>query len=95
MTSLAFTFSQFILYGFRIYFFLILIYVIMSWVPSLRNTTFGQLVEKVVEPYLGFFRKFIPPIGMIDISVIFAIIALQFIESGTRTVLHQLILFTL
>ena len=36
--------------------FLLIIYIFMSWVPSCRETTFGQFLGKVVEPYLGFFQ---------------------------------------
>ena len=36
-------------------------------------------LRDVSEPYLGIFRRFIPPIGPIDISPIVAILALQLI----------------
>ena len=61
---------------------LLVIYIFMSWVPSTRETKFGQLIAKVAEPYLGFFRKFIPPFGMIDFSPIVALLALQLISRG-------------
>ncbi|HTN25302.1 MAG TPA: YggT family protein [Solirubrobacteraceae bacterium] len=35
-------------------------------------------LRDVTEPYLGLFRRFIPPIGAIDLSPIVAIIVLQF-----------------
>ena len=65
-----------------IYNILLIIYILMSWVPSMRETAFGQFLGKIVEPYLAFFRKFIPPLGMIDISPIVAIFALRFISRG-------------
>jgi YggT family protein len=34
-------------------------------------------LRDVTEPYLGLFRRFIPPIGMIDISPIVAVLVLQ------------------
>ncbi|MEJ7825507.1 MAG: YggT family protein [Solirubrobacteraceae bacterium] len=36
-------------------------------------------LRDVCEPYLGLFRRFIPPIGPIDISPIVAILVLQFV----------------
>ncbi|HEY9582069.1 MAG TPA: YggT family protein [Savagea sp.] len=74
--------------AFQIYFFLIIIYVLMSWIPGLRESSFGELVEKVVEPYLGIFRSIIPPLGMIDFSPIIALLALNLIRSGVYTVLN-------
>ncbi|PIC65746.1 hypothetical protein CSV79_01070 [Sporosarcina sp. P13] len=66
----------------QLYSFLLIIYILMSWVPSTKETKFGQFLAKVTEPYLGFFRKFIPPLGMIDISPIAALFALQLINRG-------------
>lgn len=74
--------------AFQIYFFLIIIYVLMSWIPGLRESSFGELVEKVVEPYLGIFRSIIPPLGMIDFSPIVALLALELIRSGVYTILN-------
>lgn len=73
--------------GFRIYTLMIIIYVLMSWIPSSRDTAIGRFLETLCEPYLGFFRKFIPPIGMIDISPIIALLVLTFIERGVYNVL--------
>lgn len=36
-------------------------------------------LRDVTEPYLGLFRRFIPPIGPIDVSPIVAIIVLQIV----------------
>ncbi len=74
--------------AFQIYFFLIIIYVLMSWIPGLRESSFGELVEKLVEPYLGVFRSIIPPLGMIDFSPIIALLALELIRSGVYTILN-------
>jgi len=79
-----------IIYAFQIYWFMLIIYILMSWVPSARDSSIGQILEKVCEPYLGFFRRFIPPIGMIDISPIVALITLNFIQMGLLKVLSYL-----
>ncbi|WP_432359465.1 YggT family protein [Sporosarcina sp. UB5] len=75
-----------------IYLILLIIYILMSWVPASRETKFGRLLGKITEPYLGFFRKFIPPLGMIDISPIVAIFVLNYlISSGVREVYRLII----
>lgn len=76
---------------FMIYRFLLLGYILMSWIPSLQDSAVGRFLHSVCEPYLGFFRKFIPPIGMIDFSPIIGIFALSFIEKGIFIVLSYIL----
>nr|WP_033403819.1 YggT family protein [Paenibacillus fonticola] len=72
----------------QVYFFMILIYILMSWVPNVRESFVGELLGKLVEPYLAPFRRFIPPImGMIDISPIVAIFVLRLAVYGLLGVL--------
>jgi YggT family protein len=72
----------------NIYFYMILIYVLMSWLPSVRESFVGEMLGKAVEPYLRPFRRFIPPIGgILDISPIVALIALQFVAAGLKVVI--------
>ncbi|MEC0090159.1 YggT family protein [Paenibacillus macquariensis] len=76
---------------FNIYFYMIVIYVLMSWLPNLRENFIGELLTKLVEPYLSVFRRFIPPImGMLDISPIIALFVLQFVQSGLKFVIHSI-----
>lgn len=72
--------------GIQLYQILLIIYILMSWVPSMRENAFGQFLGKIAEPYLGVFRRFIPPLGMIDISPIIAIYALNLINRGVYQV---------
>jgi uncharacterized protein YggT (Ycf19 family) len=61
---------------------LIIAYVLMSWFRP-GSGLFGDIYRAlgtIVEPWLGIFRRVIPPLGMIDISPIVAIIALQLIS---------------
>ncbi len=67
-----------------IYSFMIIGYILMSWFPNARETSIGQFLGTLVEPYLAPFRKIIPPLGMIDISPIVAILALGFARTGVR-----------
>lgn len=81
---------QFISYLFMIYQFMIIGYILMSWIPSAQDSSVGRLLAKAVDPYLGFFRKFIPPIGMIDFSPIIALLLLDFIRRGVFIVVQNL-----
>ncbi|PWU68938.1 YggT family protein [Gracilibacillus dipsosauri] len=67
----------------EIYTYAIIIYILMSWFPGARDSSIGQVLAKIVEPYLEPFRKIIPPIGgMIDISPIVALFVLHFARQG-------------
>lgn len=65
-----------------LYSFLCIIYIFMSWFPNARESSVGMMIGRIVEPYLAPFRQLIPPIGMLDISPIVAIIALRFAIYG-------------
>lgn len=67
-----------------IYSFIIIGYILLSWFPNARESSFGQMLGRICEPFLEPFRRFIPPLGMIDFSPIVAIIALRFAGSGVR-----------
>ena len=62
-----------------IYFWGIFILIISSWVGT-GTHPMVQVVAQVIEPYLRPFRKIIPPIGMIDISPMVAILVLIMIR---------------
>ncbi|MDA7025949.1 YggT family protein [Bacillus sp. CLL-7-23] len=74
----------------NIYFYALIIYILMSWVPNARESSIGRLLEAVCEPYLEPFRKIIPPLGMIDISPVVAIFLLRFADQGLRMVQNLL-----
>lgn len=75
-----------------IYYWMVIAYVLMSWLPNARESFIGQTLGKLVEPYLAPFRRIIPPIGgMLDISPIVALIALHFIDDGIIAILRFII----
>ena len=62
---------------------LIIVYVLMSWIrPSGVLADVYRILGTIVEPWLGIFRRIVPSLGMIDISPIVAIIALNLIASA-------------
>lgn len=62
-----------------LYFFLILVAVVLSWVGARARHPIIPLIFQLTEPVLRPFRKLIPPIGGIDLSPLFAIIAIRFL----------------
>lgn len=63
-----------------VYTLIIFVYVLMSWIPQKRGiiADIDNVLAKLCDPFLNIFKKFIPPIGgMVDISPIVAILALQ------------------
>lgn len=51
------------------------------------SATLGFLRD-VTEPYLGLFRRFIPPIGPVDVSPIVAILVLQIVGRLIINAIH-------
>jgi uncharacterized protein YggT (Ycf19 family) len=74
---------------FTVYIVLIFIYILLNWVFSMGmrvpysrySDAILNFLRDVVEPYLRIFRRFIPPIGMFDLSPIIAIILLYFVRT--------------
>jgi YggT family protein len=73
---------------FLIYLIMLFIRILGSWLPELQQTRFMQFIAFYTDPYLNFFRSFIPPLGMIDISPIVAFISLNFIEAGVKALIR-------
>jgi YggT family protein len=74
---------EFVCYAFQIYFVIMLVRVIFSWVQAFGGRVPDALepvyrvVFQVTEPVLAPFRRMIPPVGMFDISFLVCIIVLQ------------------
>ena len=62
-----------------LYFFLILVVVILSWVGGSLRHPIIPLMYQLTEPVLRPLRKLIPPIGGMDLSPLFAIIGIRFL----------------
>jgi YggT family protein len=70
---------------FLVYIIIIFARILLSWIPrmpynrALNATT--SFITEVTDPYLGVFRRIIPPIGGLDISPILAIFVLVFAQA--------------
>ncbi len=67
-------------WAFLIYTLMIMGRLIASWFPNSYNYPLVRFLGFYTEPYLGLFRKIIPPIGILDLSPMVAIIVLQLAE---------------
>ena len=64
------------------YFYIMIIYVLLTWTPWI-NSKFGRILHMIVNPYLGIFRgwlvfgnlDFTPMLGLILYQVVLTILA--------------------
>ena len=79
----------------ELYSYVLIARVLMSWVPDVERTSIGRFLVRITEPYLGFFRRFIPPLplggGYLDLSPIVAIFAWHFVTVGVLNVLSWIL----
>ena len=71
------TFIELAILSLNLFFFVILIKIILSWVAPHTHNPATALLSTLAEPVLRPCRRIIPPIGGLDISPIFTIILLQ------------------
>ncbi|MGQ7960570.1 YggT family protein [Pseudomonas sp. SP16.1] len=64
----------------KVFFFALIVSVILSWVAPGSYNPGAQLVNQICEPLLTPFRKLLPNLGGLDISPIFAFIAINLID---------------
>lgn len=69
---------------FMIYMIMLFIRILSSWFPEYRDHRFMLFISHYTDPYLNIFRRFIPPVGMIDFSPIIAFLCLKFLENFVK-----------
>ena len=77
-----------------VYVLLIFAYIIASWIPGGGSPTLErvrQFLYDVCEPYLRLFRRFIPPLGPLDLSPIAAVFSLYILERIVNTIIGRLL----
>lgn len=67
--------------AFWVYEMMLLARILMSWFPHNPHNPIARFLYETTDPYLNIFRRFIPPLGMIDISPIVAFLVLRMIQS--------------
>jgi uncharacterized protein YggT (Ycf19 family) len=82
-----------IMQGLQVYRIALVVYFLLSWLPGGYQSSLGQFLIRICEPYVGFFRRFVPPIGMISLAGLVALFSLTFVGYGVNAVFS--ILFNL
>ncbi len=76
---------------FQVYTLMLFARILMSWLPELHGYRIMRIVCWYTDPYLNFFRRFIPPLGMIDISPILAFLCLGVLQNIVVNVFSRMI----
>ena len=63
-----------------VYSSILVIYALMSWIPTLYGTWFGRIIVKVSRPYLSLFENLPLQFWGLDFSIVIAFIVLKFIQ---------------
>jgi len=64
----------------KVFFFALIVSVILSWVAPQTHNPAAELVNQICEPALAPFRRLLPSMGGLDLSPIFAFLALKLID---------------
>jgi YggT family protein len=75
-----------------VYVLLIFAYILTSWIRmpySVWLNRIQRFLYDVCEPYLRIFRRFLPPLGPLDLSPMLAIISLFVLEQILQAILDQ------
>lgn len=79
-----------VLQGLYLLFYILLARAIMSWFSQGR-TPLEYLFSQLTEPLLAPIRRFVPPIGMLDLSTMVLVIALIFVRIIVETYYNQML----
>ena len=76
---------------FNLYFYILIFRIFLTWIPSIQwDNQPWRTLREVSDIYLNLFRKFIPPIGGLDIS---PIVALLVLDIARRLIIYLLLTF--
>lgn len=84
-------FIFFINFLFQVYTLMLFARILASWIPQANEYRVMQFVGYYTDPYLNIFRRFVPPLGMFDLSPIVAFLCLSFIQNLVMNFLVKLI----
>lgn len=78
-----------------VYGYVLIATAIISWLPDLAATQLGQILDKLTDPYLRVFRRFLRPLQfggiMLDIAFLVAIIVYFPLESEVMRILYAIV----
>jgi YggT family protein len=85
--------EQFVSVFIYVYIFLLFVYIVASWVRLPYSPWLNRIqrfLYDVCDPYLRLFRRFLPPLGPLDLSPMVAIISLIVLDRVLIAVLDRL-----
>jgi YggT family protein len=73
-----------------LYSLLILIRIIMTWFPGSRYSRLAQILARITDPYLDWWRRYFPlRVGILDLSPLLAMVALSVAQTVCSAVARQ------
>jgi YggT family protein len=76
-----------------VYVLLILAFIILSWIRlpySVWLNRIQRFLYDICDPYLRIFRRFVPPLGPLDLSPMLAVVVLIVLQQIIHAVLNRL-----
>jgi len=70
----------------QLYILMIFVYVLSTWVPEWRYQNWHRTLGTICDPFLSMFRRIVPPMGMMDLSPMIAILFLVVVAQILRSV---------
>jgi uncharacterized protein YggT (Ycf19 family) len=77
-----------------VYILLIFAFIILTWIRLPYSPTLERIQRflwDVCDPYLRLFRKFLPPLGPIDVSPIVAVFALILFQQLVKALIERVV----
>lgn len=78
----------------NLYEIVIIAWVIMGWLQMFNALPYSRpihmimgILYRLVDPFLGFFRRILPPVGGLDLSPLVAIITLEVVKILLREIM--------
>jgi YggT family protein len=72
----------------QLYMLVMLVYALVSWVPSLRGK-WTEYVAMAVEPVLTPVRRIIPPMAGLDVSFIVVLLVIQLVTGQAQSLANS------
>ena len=91
LTMLALSFVDLVYLMFNIFIFSLFIQALLSWLPNAGQSPVAGLLQGITRPVLTPIRRFVPPMGGLDLSSLVAIIGLFALRTFVVGVLWQLV----
>ena len=87
------TAQNFVTVLFYVYLLCIIAYILTSWIPLPYNVWLNRVqrfLYDVCDPYLRIFRRFLPPLGPLDLSPMVGVVTLLIVQRILVSLLHRL-----